>query len=98
MNQQIAIVTIAFITVEGNIMLTLKDLSKQAEELYNKFVDDYNQTELEDLIPYTDDYDLEYLDETMAKSGHCDEQILQNYWSATDEDGTYIHPYDTEIN
>ena len=98
MNQQIAIVTIAFITVGGNIMLTLSELSKQAEELYNKFVDDYNQTELEDLIPYTDDYDLEYLDEITTKSGHCDEQILDAYLSATDEDGNYIHPYNNEIN
>lgn len=79
-------------------MLTLNELSRQAEELYKKFVDDYNQTELEDLIPYTDDYDLEYLDETIRKSGHCDEQILDAYWPATDEDGTYIHHYDVEIN
>lgn len=94
-------------------MLTLDELSKQANELYNKFVDDYNQTELEDLIPYTDDYDLEYLDEMQHKldmladmdddemvysTGHFDEQILDNYWSATDEDGTYIHPYNDENN
>lgn len=79
-------------------MLTLSELSKQANELYNKFVDDYNQTELEDLIPYTDDYDLEYLDEIACKSGHCDEQILDAYWSATDEDGNYTHPYNNEIN
>lgn len=78
--------------------MKLSELSKQAEKLYNDFVDDYNQMELEDLIPYTDDYDLEYLDETTAKSGHYDEQVLQNYWSATDEDGNYIHPYDVEIN
>lgn len=79
-------------------MLTLNELSKQAEELFNKFAKDYDQMELEDLIPYTDDYDLDYLDEIDRKSGHCDEQILNNYWSATDEDGNYIHPYDTEIN
>lgn len=94
-------------------MLTLNELSKQAEALYKKFVDDYNQTELEDLIPYTDDYDLEYLDEMQHKldmladmdddemvysTGHCDEQILDAYWSATDEDGNYIHPYNNEIN
>lgn len=77
-------------------MITLEELSKKAEELYNKFVNDYEQRELEDLIPYTDDYDLEYLDEIARKSGHCDEQILNNYWSATDEDGHYIHPYNIE--
>lgn len=79
-------------------MITLEELSKQANELYNKFVNDYEQRELEDLIPYTDDYDLEYLDEIDHKSGHCDEQILNNYWSATNEDGNYIHPYNNEIN
>lgn len=79
-------------------MITLEELSKKANELYNKFVNDYEQRELEDLIPYTDDYDLEYLDEIARKSGHCDEQILNNYWSAKDEDGNYIHPYRNEIN
>lgn len=88
------------------------DISKQANELYNDFVDNYNQ-EIEDLIPYTDDYDLEYLDEMQRKlemladmdddemvysTGHFDEQALDNYWSATDEDGNYIHPYDVENN
>lgn len=78
---------------------TLAELSAQAEKLYKDFVDsykDYTQThdidELEDLIPYTDDYDLEYLDEVARKSGHCDEPILQNYWDAQDEDGNYVHP------
>lgn len=84
---------------------TLKELSVQAEKLYADFVDNWNQhkqthdiDELEDLIPYTDDYDLEYLDETARKSGHYDEQVLLNYWSATDENGDYVHPYDVEIN
>lgn len=53
---------------------------------------DDNLETLEDLIPYTDDYDLTYLEETSRKSGHYDEQILENYWSATDEDGNYVHP------
>lgn len=98
-------------------MLTLSELSKQANDLYNKFVDDYEQTvnidEIEDSIPYTDDYDLEYLDEMQRKldmladmdddemvysTGHFDEQALDSYWSATDEDGSYMHPYDVEIN
>lgn len=76
---------------------TLAELSKQANELYADFVNSWNQNkhdidELEDLIPYTDDYDLEYLNETTGKSGHCDEPILQNYWDAQDEDGNYVHP------
>lgn len=82
-------------------MLTLNELSKQAEALYNKFVDDYNQTELEyldemqhklDMLADMDD------DEMVYSTGHCDEQILDAYWSATDEDGDYIHPYNNEIN
>lgn len=98
--------------MEGNIM-KLSELSKQAEELYNDFVDNYDQMELEDLIPYTDYYDLEYLDEMQRKldmladmdddemvysTGHFDEQALDSYRSATDEDGNYIHPYNNEIN
>lgn len=86
-------------------MKKLSEISKNANELYSDFVDSWNQhkqshdiDELEDLIPYTDDYDLPYLDEVARKSGHCDEQILLNYWSATDEDGNYVHPYDVEIN
>ena len=59
---------------------------------------DDNLESLDDLIPYTDDYDLTYLDEVARKSGHCDEQVLLNYWSATDEDGNYVHPMYTEIN
>lgn len=93
--------------------MKLSELSKQAEELYNDFVDNYDQMELEDLIPYTDEYDLDYLDEMQRKldmladmdddemvysTGHFDEQALDNYWSTTDEDGNYLHPYDVEIN
>lgn len=77
------------------------DISKQANELYNSFVDDYDQTELEyldemqhklDMLADMDD------DEMVYSTGHCDEQILDAYWSATDEDGDYIHPYNNEIN
>lgn len=82
-------------------MLTLNDLSKQANDLYNKFVDDYNQTELEyldemqhklDMLADMDD------DEMVYSTGHFDEQTLDAYWSAKDEDGAYIHPYNDEIN
>lgn len=30
------------------------------------------------------------------RTGHYDEQALDAYWSATDEDGNYIHPYNIE--
>lgn len=64
-------------------------------------------------IPYIDDTDLAYLDyiqqeldmmadmdddEMIYSTGHFDEQTLNNYWSAKDEDGNYIHPIDTEVN
>lgn len=64
-------------------------------------------------IPYTDDHDLAYLDyikqeldmmadmdddEMIYSTGHFDEQVMNNYWSAQDEDGNYIHPIDIEIN
>ena len=84
---------------------TLAELSAQAEKLYKDFVDSWDQhkqthnvDELEDLIPYTDDYDLEYLDEVAHKSGHCDEQILRNKFEATDENGDYVNRMYTEIN
>ena len=54
-------------------------------------------------IPYIDDNDLAYLanmddDEMIYSTGHFDEQLLDNYWSAQDEDGNYIHSIDIEVN
>ena len=82
---------------------TLAELSAQAEKLYSDFVDSWNQQkhdidELEDLIPYTDEYDLEYLDALEHNSGHYDEQILLNKFEATDENGDYVNRLYTEIN
>ena len=37
-------------------------------------------------------------DEMIYFTGHFDEQLLDNYWSAKDEDGNYIHPIDIEVN
>ena len=86
-------------------MLKLSEISKHADELYSDFVDSWNQhkqthdiDELEDLIPYTDDFDLEYLDEVAQKSGHYDEQLLLNRFEATDEFGDYVNRMYTEIN
>lgn len=74
---------------------------------------DLDDVEIADKVPYTDDYDLEYLDimqqrldtladmdddEMIYSTGHFDEQILNNYWNAKDEDGNYIHPFDREVN
>ena len=78
---------------------TLAELSAQAEKLYSDFVDSYkndtathNIEDLDDLIPDEYDFDPCFSGERMAKSGHCDEQILENYWDAQDEDGNYVHP------
>lgn len=40
-----------------------------------------------------DEPDTEY---PAQRNGHYDEQALDAYWSATDEDGNYIHPYNIE--
>lgn len=75
---------------------TLAELSAQAEKLYSDFVDsykDYTQThnieDMDDLIPDEYEFDPEYV---ASRSGHCDEQILENYWDAMDDDGNYVHP------
>lgn len=67
---------------------------------------DLENIDIVDKVPYTDDYDLEYLDmmadmdddELIYSTGHFDEQLLDNYWSEQDEDGNYIHPFDCEVN
>lgn len=78
---------------------TLAEISKQAEKLYSDFVNSYaeyttthNIEDMDDLIPDECEFDPCYSGEHMAKSGHCDEQILENYWDAVDEDGNYVHP------
>lgn len=74
---------------------------------------DLDEIEIAEKVPYTDDYDLAYLDYTQQEldmmadmdddemiysTSHFDEQLLDNYWSAQDEDGNYIHPFDCEVN
>lgn len=82
-------------------MMTLNELSKHAEELYNDFVSkfgdeslaylDYIQQEL-DMMDEIDDNEIVY------SSGHYDEQTLDQYLDARDEDGRYIHPYNTILD
>lgn len=90
-------------------MLTLNELSKQAEELYNKFESDYSQ-QSENTVSelFTDDEIIDILLDELDEpnyepellysqpAGHFDEQTLEQYLSMTDEDGEYIHPYTKE--
>ena len=79
--------------------MSLNEISKHAEELYNDFVSkyddeslaylDYIQQEL-DMMNEIDDDDIIY------SSGHYDEQTLDQYLDARDEDGNYLHPYNKE--
>lgn len=79
----------------------------------NELFMDLDNIDIADKVPYIDDYDLAYLDyiqqeldmmadmdddEMIYSTGHFDEQLLDNYWSAQDEDGNYIHPIDIEVN
>lgn len=90
-------------------MLTLNEISKKAEELYNKFESDYNQKfENSTSELFTDDEIIDILIDELAKSnyepellytqpaGHFDEQTLEQYLSMTDEDGEYLHRYNKE--
>lgn len=93
-------------------MLTLNEISKKAEELYDKFEADYNnQTEPENNIVselFTDDEIFDILMHELSEpnyepellysqsTGHFDEQTLEQYLSMTDEDGEYIHKFDKE--
>lgn len=92
-------------------MLTLNELSKQAEELYNKFEADYSQKSDDNTSSlFTDDEILDILLDELSEpnyepellysqpAGHFDEQTLEQYLSMTDEDGEYIHPYNIELN
>lgn len=87
-------------------MLTLNELSKKAEELYNKFEADYNQKFESEL--FTDDEIIDILIDELAEPNyepellysqpaeHFDEQTLEQYLSMTDEDGEYLHRYNKE--
>lgn len=87
-------------------MLTLNEISKKAEELYNKFEADYNQKFESEL--FTDDEIIDILIDELSEPNyepellysqhaeHFDEQTLEQYLSMTDEDGEYLHPYNKE--
>ena len=87
-------------------MLTLNEISKKAEELYNKFEADYNQKFESEL--FTDDEIIDILIDELSEpeyepellytqpAGHFDEQTLEQYLSMTDEDGEYLHRYNKE--
>ena len=90
-------------------MLTLNEISKKAEELYNKFEADYNQKfENNTSELFTDDEILDILIDELSEphyepellysqpAGHFDEQTLEQYLSMVDEDGEYLHPYNKE--
>lgn len=55
---------------------------------------------MNELFMDLDDIDIASMDddEMIYFTGHFDEQLLDNYWSAKDEDGNYIHPIDIEVN
>lgn len=91
-------------------MLTLNEISKKAEELYNKFEADYNKQISENSVSelFTDDEIIDILIDELSEptyepellysqpAGHFDEQTLEQYLSMTDEDGEYLHPYNKE--
>lgn len=76
--------------------MKLTDIVKQAEELYNKFLNDIQDMQ-DASSDVEDDYDY-YSDEVISKSGHYDEQALENYRYAKNEDGEYIHRLSKPIN
>lgn len=89
--------------------MTLNEISKKAEELYNKFEADYNKQILENKSDlFTDDEIIDILLNELAEpiyepellysqqAGHFDEQTLDQYLSMTDEEGEYLHPYNKE--
>ena len=76
-------------------MKTLNELSKQAKALYDSFLaeqNDFLDTQADDLI----DEEPEFDNEGYGHTSHWDEQAYSNYRYATNEDGTWLHPYDKE--
>lgn len=86
------------------------DISKKLNELYNedKPIEQLVAEVESETSGFTDDEILEiFLNEVYGfdepeteyptqRTGHYDEQTLDAYWSATDEDGNYLHPYNIE--
>lgn len=90
--------------------MTLAELSKQAEDLYNDFVDSYKDctqnhgtNDLDDLIPDETIDEYEQIDDEIAhkpvgKFGHWDEQTQLIYWLVRGESGEYVHRLDNPTN
>ena len=88
------------------------EISKKLKDLYNedKPIEQLVAEVESETNGFTDDEILDiFLNEAYGfdepeteyptqRTGHYDEQTLDAYWSATDEDGNYIHPNDVEIN
>ena len=86
------------------------DISKKLKDLYNedKPIEQLVAEVESETNGFTDDEILDiFLNEAYGfdepeteyptqRTGHYDEQTLDAYWSATDEDGNYIHPYNIE--
>ena len=86
------------------------DISKKLNKLYNedKPIEQLVAEVESETNGFTDDEILDiFLNEAYGfdepeteyptqRTGHYDEQALDAYWSATDEDGNYIHPYNIE--
>lgn len=76
--------------------MKLIDAAKQAEALYDSFLaeqDDFLDAHIEDLI----DEEPEFDNEGYGHTSHWDEQAYSNYRYATDEEGNWLHPYDTDF-
>lgn len=100
-------------------MKTLNELSKQADELYAKFIKEQEERlateartmnggvtkeEQQEILNWIHDHDFmdtEEYDmpdcEGYGPTGHWDEQSFFNYTYATDEDGEWINPYNTDF-
>ena len=77
-------------------MKTLNELSKQAKALYDSFLaeqNDFLDANTDDLI----DEEPEFDNEGYGPTSHWDEQSFFNYTYATDEDGEWINPYNTDF-
>lgn len=86
------------------------EISKKLKDLYNedKPIEQLVAEVESETNGFTDDEILDiFLNEAYGfdepeteyptqRTGHYDEQALDAYWSATDEDGNYIHPYNIE--
>lgn len=101
-------------------MKTLAELSKQANELYAKFLSEQEEIlaneartmnggvteeEQQEILAWihdhdfmdTEEYDMPEDTEGYGPTGHWDEQSFLNYTYATDEDGEWINPYNTDF-